>query len=502
MNRFSLAAPLGLLALSVLVGCGGGSSSSRGSTNAAIQSNTTSPNPSSTASVPSALGTRQAGVVGGRPYVLYVPQGHQAATASPVLLALHDAGSTPDRLLDALEQSGWLAAADARGALVLAPETLSPGTWTDHNAGTAAADLAAARAELTAVVDLAQTLPGYATDATQLHGLGFGDGATLLGQAAWEQPFGSVTLLAGAWNGTYQVPAPATPAPVQMAAGTQDPLLPAHQAAEAFLVAQGHQVRAQETNAGHDALPLLTVLGAPTGLDWILNRPLPAAPPATGTGSGGSGGQVGLNARTIATQAQAGLPSVQISYDVYVPATYDPQTPIPLVVAANMGLVPWQALADAETIAVIDFRDHDQNGGFNFNYDVLGLQAILQDVQGAFNVDTKRIYYHGFSAGAHFGYVVVLANANTFAGLGINAGSLNIAIAQGVFPGMVQRTIPVVIQHGIQDTVVPVQAGRDDRVRLMNAGHAVELNEFAGGHTVRTADAQQVWTFLQGFRAP
>ncbi|MCA8926391.1 MAG: hypothetical protein KDD82_31575 [Planctomycetes bacterium] len=498
MNRSTFTALLGLAAACALVGCGGGSGSSRGSTAAPIQSSSPSSSPSTVASVPSALGTREAGVFGGRGYVLYVPQGLQPTTAAPVLLALHDAGSTPDRVLDALEQSGWLAAADAGGALVLAPETLSPASWTDHGQ-TPAANLTATRAELSAVVDLAQRLPNHAVDPRHLHALGFGDGATALGQGAWEQPLGSVTLLAGAWAGTYRVPTPAAPAPAQIAVGLQDPELAASRAAATFLGAQGHELRTREVNAGHDAVALLSGLEATAGLSWILARPLPA--PAT-TGSGGAGGQPGLSTRTITTVAQAGLPSVQIAYDVYVPAGYSAQTPIPLVVAANMGLTPWQALADAETIALIDFRDHDRNGGFNFNYDVLGLQAILQDVQGAFNVDTKRVYYHGFSAGAHFGYAVVLANANTFAGLGINAGSLTIAIQQGIFPGQVQRQIPVVIQHGTQDAVVPVQAGQDDRARLSNAGHPVELNLFTGGHTVRVADAQQVWAFLQGFRAP
>ena len=96
-----------------------------------------------------------------------------------------------------------------------------------------------------------------------------------------------------------------------------------------------------------------------------------------------------------------------------------------------MGLAPWRALADRERIIVVDVRDHDRNGGFNFNYDVLGLAAILGDVDGAYNVDTQRRYLHGFSAGAHWGYAGALANGNAFAGLGIGAGSLATARQQG-----------------------------------------------------------------------
>ncbi|MEZ6183884.1 MAG: hypothetical protein R3F62_02615 [Planctomycetota bacterium] len=498
MKRPTFAGPVGLLAVCALLGCGGSSGGGSSTTAAPIQSSATSTSGSSTA--PIASGRRDAGVVGGRPYVLYVPPGVQAGAPAPVLLALHDRGSTPDGVLDALEQGGWLADADAQSVLVLAPETLSPVSWADHGSATPAAELAATAAELTAVVDLALALPGYTVDPRQVHALGVGDGATALGVAGWERPLASLTLLAGSWPGPYAGAPPARQAPAQLAVGTQDPALAGTRSAASFLTGAGHEVRAEELALARDVPALLAAFAAPSGLEWALARPLPAAPATTG--SGGSGGQPGLRTRTVTTTAQAGLPALQLDYDVYVPASYDPQTPIPLVVAANMGLQPWRALADAETVAVIDFRDHDRNGGFNFNYDVLGLQAILQDVQGAFNVDTQRVYYHGFSAGAHFGYVVVLANANSFAGLGINAGSLDLAIAQGVFPSGVQRALPVVIQHGTQDAVVPVQAGRTDRGRLASAGHPVELNEFTGGHTVRVADAQQVWAFLRTFRRP
>jgi predicted esterase len=230
--------------------------------------------------------------------------------------------------------------------------------------------------------------------------------------------------------------------------------------------------------------------------------PSPSPSPSAGTGSGGTGGPLGLTTRTVTTQAQAGLPATSIDYDVYVPNGVDPATPAPLLVAGLMGLTPWRAIADAEAMIVIDFRDHDRNGGFNFNYDVLGLQAILIDVQSAWNVDTKRIYYHGFSAAAHWGYTIVLANANAFAGLGISAGSLQIATQQGVWPGNVQRLIPVAIRHGNGDTVVPVQSGRDARTALMGAGHPVDYTEFNGGHTIADSDAAAVWAFLRTQRAP
>lgn len=229
----------------------------------------------------------------------------------------------------------------------------------------------------------------------------------------------------------------------------------------------------------------------------------PTAPPPATSGSGGSGGALGLTSRTVTTQAQAGFPAISVDYTLYAPSGYTVNTPVPLVLAANMGLTPWQGLAENETFIAIDFRDHDRNGGFNFNYDVLLINAILADVQGAYNVDTKRIYYHGFSAGAHWGYTVVLSNTQVFAGLGINAGSMSNAVLQGVWPGQVQRQIPVAIRHGVSDAVVPIGAGRDDRGRLMGAGHPLDYAEFAGGHSAPTAQqAAEIWAFLSQYSLP
>jgi predicted esterase len=204
----------------------------------------------------------------------------------------------------------------------------------------------------------------------------------------------------------------------------------------------------------------------------------------------------------VTTTAQQGYPAINVDYTIYVPSTYDPAAATPVMIAANVGLTPWRNLAEAEGFIAVDFRDHDQNGAWNFNYDVLLFNAILADVQGAWNADTKRIYFHGFSAGAHWGLTVILANANAFAGLGISAGSLGVAINAGVWPGQVQRQIPVAIRQGTQDTVVPPAAGQQTRDLLVGAGHPVDYGEFNGGHTVSAADAQAIWDYLKQFQAP
>ncbi len=227
----------------------------------------------------------------------------------------------------------------------------------------------------------------------------------------------------------------------------------------------------------------------------------PAAPPSTSAPVPVPRGRV---SRTTATAAQGATPAITFSYELYVPASYDPATPAPVVIAALMGLSPWEALAEQHGLLVVDFRDYDGNGGYDFGLDVLRLDAIVQDLLAAYTVDARRLHYHGFSAGAHWGYAVALANPGVFAGLGIHAGSLGVALQQGLVSSAAPFKLPVAIRHGSVDQVVPLAEGRLARDRLRAAGHPVHYAELAGvGHAAPSAaDAAWIWDALRAARAP
>ncbi|HBP22643.1 MAG TPA: hypothetical protein DEA08_33295 [Planctomycetes bacterium] len=516
-----------------LLGCsGGGGGSSSASSAAPATSNTSTaptqsstPAPTATAAPPaSTTGSGGSGGVPGdftrtyqqRDYRLIVPSSYATTQPMPLLLAFHGSGDTADNFANTLDAGGWFAAAEQAGVILVVPDTKSPFQSFPVWSGNPNNDIPEMQAELAEVVELLRqdVFTRYDVDTAHTHVLGFSDGGLFTAAVALAEPlFATHSIWGYGWGAAYVTP-PSRAGPVSMVCGTSDRFFAGANASQAFLDQQGHEVDWQPIQGvGHTFLGLSQVSRPADALAWMLARPLPggsvatppAAPPTTPpavTGSGGTGGQPGLNQLQATSQAAAGLPSITVGYDVYAPANYDPQVAYPVVFAANMGLTPWRALADQEGIVVVDFRDHDRNGGYNFNYDVLLMNALIGQVESTFNIDRKRRYYHGFSAGAHWGYVVVLANANSFAALGINAGSMGIAIQQGVWPGQVQRKIPVAIRHGNTDQVVPVAAGQQDRARLMNAGHTVAYEEFGGGHVIRAADAAAVWTFMQNHRAP
>lgn len=506
MNKSSLA--LVVAAAVLLAGCGGGGGGSSRSSAAAAP--TTSGTPTTGLPPSSAPTGTFERTYAGRVYELHVPASHDGTRALPLVLAFHGSGDTAKNFFETLRVAGWINAAEQAGVILVVPATKSPYQTFPVWSGNPNNDLPQMQTELADVLALLDqdVAPTWRVDPARVHGLGFSDGGLFLGAVGLASPrFATCTILGYGW-GAFDITPIATRRPVHLACGTADQFFNGAQQTQAFVAAQGHDTLWEPvSNVGHTIIGISAAIDPADALSWLLARPpgtgAPPAPATTpGVGSGGTGGASGLSTRTVTTQAQGGVPSVTVSYDVFVPSGYSPATPIPVVFAANMGLQPWQALAQAETFIVVDLRDHDRNGGWRFDVDVLVLDAVLQDVDAAWNVNTKRRYFHGFSAAAHWGYAVVLANANLFAGLGVSAGSMQTAIQQGVWPSGVARKIPVAIRHGTNDTVVPVAAGRADRDRLMLAAHPVELTEFAGGHTVSAADAQAVWAFLRQHSAP
>jgi poly(3-hydroxybutyrate) depolymerase len=207
----------------------------------------------------------------------------------------------------------------------------------------------------------------------------------------------------------------------------------------------------------------------------------------------------------VTTAAMSGLPSIQVSYKVYVPSGYvfDPQRPVPLVVTELTPYTYWQSISESDGFIVAEQQGYLGNGGFTLDYDPLVLQALLTDVEATWNIDVKRVYLTGFSAGAHWSYAIGLSNADLFAALGICSGSIGLAIQENVWiqdattQPNVPRVIPVSIRQGTQDTVVPPYAGQFSRDQLLKASFPVDYAEFQDGHTVSTAELQGMWDYLK-----
>ena len=143
------------------------------------------------------------------------------------------------------------------------------------------------------------------------------------------------------------------------------------------------------------------------------------------------------------------------------------------------------------------------SGGWRAGPDIGRYDAALTDALGAYNVEEKRIYVWGFSAGAHLTHAVALMNTDLFAAYSVSAGALQ-ALAGTSAPAAASRQIPVDIHIGMSDPLYP--EAMSDRGHFTRAGwlEGADLawSPFDGGHTLLRSHPTEIWEFLSPFRLP
>lgn len=147
------------------------------------------------------------------------------------------------------------------------------------------------------------------------------------------------------------------------------------------------------------------------------------------------------------------------------------------------------------------------------NRDLAMVRALLDDLQRRYCIDTARIFATGFSNGAFFSALLGCALADRIAAVApVSGGHLSV-------PCTPSRAVPILIQHGREDTLIPVDAARRarDDWRTLNGctgegqaqggactrwtdcrdGAVVEYCEEDYGHQWPPQATARIWEFLQ-----
>jgi polyhydroxybutyrate depolymerase len=91
------------------------------------------------------------------------------------------------------------------------------------------------------------------------------------------------------------------------------------------------------------------------------------------------------------------------------------------------------------------------------NRDLAFVRALLDDLERRYCIDTARVYATGFSNGAFFSALLGCTMADRFAAVApVSGGPLRVACTPA-------RGVPILIQHGRQDPLIPVDAARTAR---------------------------------------
>jgi poly(3-hydroxybutyrate) depolymerase len=194
------------------------------------------------------------------------------------------------------------------------------------------------------------------------------------------------------------------------------------------------------------------------------------------------------------------------TYYLFVPEKAEPG-PAPLLLLLHgsgrngMSLVdPWLPLAKSEGIVLVAPDASDPQAwrfpqeGPDFFHDLIEAVAAAHK-----EVDRRRVYVFGHSAGAIQGLDLGVLEPGYFAAVAVHAGVVSPEVVQQL--DRPARKIPLAIWIGTKDPFFPLDAVRRSRDVLTQHGFTVQFTEIPNHtHDYYTTSAQtnrEVWAFLQ-----
>lgn len=449
-----------------------------------------------------------------RSYTLYVPSTYDSAQPAPLVIALHPFGWS-GKAMEII--TGFDAMADEQGFIVAYPDVFELG-WDDglDDLGWPTRLPSSDDVGFIAVL-IDHLLAEYAIDPAQVYVTGWGDGGSMAYRLACEIPdrfAGVVVVNALIWD--YQIDLcpeqPAAPVSILTLLGTENVDYPAGGRTESDKGADGKTIVVRALDVYHGSL-------------WWANRNgcEPVEPDLDNMFTeyvyeGCDGGvsvavrflegvgamwprvgdyalnQFGVDATRLVTDAFFGAlddASLQTypaestdrfggsprGYVLYVPPSYDPAQPTPVVMALHgrPGTAAGMAyLLDLNRVAaeqgfIAVYPDGSLvvpgQRGREWNYtrdapgydayrvdDVAFLNTVIDDLDVDLNIDRQRLYATGFSNGGFMTQRLACDAAGTFAAFA--------EVGSGLFPYFVdvcedKPPVPILIMHGTKDDSVP-----------------------------------------------
>ena len=194
------------------------------------------------------------------------------------------------------------------------------------------------------------------------------------------------------------------------------------------------------------------------------------------------------------------------AYYLYVPSTV--KGPAPLIVMLHgsnrtgVTLVEkWKDYAKKENIIIVGPDATNLRGWGSPQDGPDYLRDLVEELKSKYPINPRRVYLFGHSAGASFSLHMGLMESEYFAAVAIHAGALRNDDLRVI--ELAKRKIPISMQIGDSDPLVPVQIVRATRDALKEAGFAVDLIEIANHdhwyYDKASKFNQTAWEFLKKY---
>jgi poly(3-hydroxybutyrate) depolymerase len=194
------------------------------------------------------------------------------------------------------------------------------------------------------------------------------------------------------------------------------------------------------------------------------------------------------------------------AYYLYVPSTI--KGPAPLIVMLHgsgrngVTLVEkWKDYAKKENIIIVGPDATNVRGWGSPQDGPDFLRDLVEELKTKYPINPRRVYLFGHSAGASFSLHMGLMESEYFAAVAIHAGALRDDDLRVI--ELAKRKIPISMQVGDSDQMVPVKYCRATRDALKEAGFTVDLIEIENhDHWYYDKAAkfnQTAWEFLKKY---
>lgn len=112
------------------------------------------------------------------------------------------------------------------------------------------------------------------------------------------------------------------------------------------------------------------------------------------------------------------------------------------------------------------------------------LESFVDQALERYPADRRKVLLMGFSQGGVLAYDLFLRQPERFAGLAALSSWLPSELAAQAPPGEAHKNLPVLVMHGSEDPMIPVERARESRDALLPYGVSLTYRELGMGHEI------------------
>jgi phospholipase/carboxylesterase len=125
------------------------------------------------------------------------------------------------------------------------------------------------------------------------------------------------------------------------------------------------------------------------------------------------------------------------------------------------------------------------------------LQHFLDECLKRYPIEARKLVVLGFSQGGVMSYSLALANPERFAALAVLSSWLPQELVTQLAIGAGVQSLPTLVQHGTQDSMIEVGRARDSVERLRELPVALTYREYEMGHEIRPRSLGDLSAWLE-----